>query len=172
MDKEYELIVQPGKRPLWQIVISAFLFALTFYYLYKIGELFYFFGYSDYTLMVLPKYVEIMAYTFSAGFTSSVMKSVLIDLDKDKLVSRFSIGPFSWDKLSSIPELKYVGVFKDSNEDFQVNLWYSGNKHYKMYKFNTKSDALYLAKNTAIILKIDLLDSTERGANKWIDLAL
>lgn len=171
MDKEYELVVHAGKRPLWQLIISAFLFAVMFYYIYKTCQLFYFFGYSDHTLIIFPKYVNIMAYTFAAGFTSSIMKSVLIDLDKDKLVSRFSIGPFSWDKLSIIPELKYVSVFKDSNENFQVNLWYSGNKHYSMYKFNNKSDAFLLAKNTAVILKIDLLDSTERGDNKWIDLA-
>lgn len=172
MDKEFELIVQPGKRPLWKTLLSAVSFTLMFYYLYKLGQLFYYFGYSDYSLKVFPSFVKCAVYFFVAGFTMAVMKSVLIDLDKDKLVSRFYIGLLSWDKLSMIPELKYVCVFKDSNECYQVNLWYSGNKHYKMYQFDTKAEAFDLAKKTAITLKIDLLDSTERGNFKWIDLAL
>lgn len=172
MDKEFELIVQPGKRPLWKTILSALSFTIMFFYLYKISQLFYYFGYSEYSLRVLLGFVKCIAYFFVAGFTTAVMKSVLIDLDKDKLVSRFSLGLFSWDKLSVIPELKYVCVFKDSNECYQLNLWYSGNKHYKMYQFDKKAEAFNLAKKTAITLKIDLLDSTERGDFKWIDLAL
>ena len=172
MDKEFELIVQHGKRPLWKTLLSAVSFTLMFYYLYKLGQLFYYFGYSDYSLKAFPSFVQCAVYFFVAGFTMAVMKSVVIDLDKANLVSRFYIGLLSWDKLSTIPELKYVCVFKDSNDCYQVNLWYSGNKHYKMYQFEKKAEAFDLAKRTAITLKIDLLDSTERGNFKWIDLAL
>jgi len=172
MEKEFELIVQPGKRPLWKTILSALSFLIMLYYLYKTSELFYYFGYSEYSLKIFPRFIKCAAYFFVAGFTMAVMKSVLIDLDKDKLVSRFYIGLLSWDKLSTIPQLKYVCVFKDSNECFQVNLWYLGNKHYKMYQFDKKAAAFELAKRTAITLKIDLLDSTERGDFKWIDLAL
>jgi hypothetical protein len=93
----------------------------------------------------------------------------LIDTSNEKLISRYIIGPFSFDVNSKIPKLEYVSVFLDSSANFQTNLWYLGNKHYKMYDFELKEDALLFAKITASRLEIALLDATEKGNSKWIE---
>ena len=65
--------------------------------------------------------------------------------------------------------LEYVSVFLDDKDNFQVNLWYVGNKHYKMYVFEKKETAMKFGKHVAAKLNIDLLDATERGKNIWIE---
>jgi hypothetical protein len=53
--------------------------------------------------------------------------------------------------------------------EYQVNLWYLQNKHYKMYKLTEEEHALKFGAMVAKKLNIDLLDATERGINKWVD---
>jgi len=48
-------------------------------------------------------------------------------------------------------------------------IWYKGNKHYKMYAFDKKAQAMEFASLAAARLKIDLLDATEKGNSKWIE---
>ena len=97
------------------------------------------------------------------------MFKVCLALNKNKLISRYQLGPFSKDILSEIPELEYVAVFLNSKEEFEVNLWYQGNKHYQMYQFEEKDQAMNLAKITSTKLNIDLLDATVKGDFKWVD---
>jgi hypothetical protein len=44
-----------------------------------------------------------------------------------------------------------------------------GNKHYKMYKLTEEEHALKFGAMVAQKLNIDLLDSTEKGNNKWVE---
>ena len=110
-----------------------------------------------------------MAFCFAGGVHFSVVKTVLIDLDKDQLISRYCLGPFSYDSKDIIPELEYVAVFKNGKDDFEVNLWYKGNKHYNMYIFELKAQAMEFAEIIVAKLKLDLLDATEKGNSKWVD---
>lgn len=167
---EFELIVHQGQRPLWQTILASLSFLGMFFLLYQCGLMFYNFGYSEYCLKKLPSFVELTVYCLGAGIALSVTKSVLIDLDKDKLVSRFYLGPFSYDKIATVPSLEYISVFRDAREQFQVNLWYKGNKHYKMYVFETSEPAFVFAKHVALKLKIDLLDTTRKGDFQWLEM--
>ena len=167
--KEYELIVSQGNRPLWMRILAASFFALMLYFLYGIILIFYYRGFCEYTSHVLPGFVESIAYCLTGGITFCTTKTVLIDTDKDLLISRFCVGPFSHDVKSKVPELEYVAVFFDSKENYEVNLWYVGNKHYRMYDFDEKKPAMKFAEMVSEKLNIDILDSTEKGNSKWID---
>lgn len=167
---EFELVVLPGNRPLWMRIIAAFFFAIMFYYLYELIRVYWILGFCQLTSKALPGFVELICYNLSGGIAFSIVKVVLIDVDKDKLISRFCVGPFSRDIKSKVPQLEYVSVFLDSKENYEVNLWYVGNKHYRMYDFDEKEPAMKFAKMVSQKLNIDLLDATEKGNSKWIEI--
>ncbi len=167
---EFELIVSEGNRPLWMRIIAASFFFLMLYFLYELIVVIYYRGFDQYFSKALPRFVESIAYCLSGGIAFSVTKTVLIDVDKDVLISRFCVGPFSRGVNSKVPQLEYVSVFLDSKENFQVNLWYVGNKHYKMYSFEEKEPAMKFGQMVSEKLKIDLLDATEKGNSKWIEI--
>ena len=169
-DEEFELIVHEGNRPLWQTLLAGIIFTLMFYLVYQTILLFYYFGYSEFTLKSIPHLVYGITYCLVLGLGFSVVKSVLIDVDKDKLVSRFTIGPFSYDKLAAVPSLEYVSIFKDARGSYEVNLWYIGNKHYVMCDFDSSEPAFTFAHYVAAKLKLDLLDATIRGESKWLEV--
>jgi hypothetical protein len=166
---EYELVVSQGKLPWWRIIIASLFFSYMIYMLYFLCIIFY---RDDFT-KVKPKgiagIIEIAAYCFAGGVSFSITKSILIDLDKEKLVSIYRVGPFSKKVNTTLPELEYVSVFKIDDSEYEVNLWYLGNKHYKMYKLTEKNHALKFGVMVAQKLKIDLLDATEKGNNKWME---
>ena len=167
--KEYELIVSQGNRPLWMRILAALFFTYMLYLVYELCLLFYYRGFSAFSSKTLPSFAELIGYSLSGGITFCITKTVLIDTDNDLLISRFCVGPFSHDVKSRVPELEYVAVFFDSKENYEVNLWYVGNKHYRMYDFDEKKTAMKFAEMVSEKLNIDLLDATEKGNSKWID---
>lgn len=169
MENEFELIVSQGKRPLWQRLIAAVFFAVLFYFLLQLLLVLFYYGFGLHLMAQLVLTAGPMAYTLTGGVFFSVTKTILIDTDKDKLISRFCIGPFSRDVLSQVPELDYVSVFLDGKGYYQTNLWYKGNKHYKMYAFDEKKPAMDFAAQVSERLKLDMLDATEKGNSKWIE---
>jgi hypothetical protein len=169
-EKQYELIVSEGKRPFWMLIMAAICFTIVLYSLYELAVAFLNPGSDGEATLLIPKTIQSVTIMTLSGIMYSITKTVLIDTDQNLLISRFSVGPFSKDVRSKVPELEYVSVFLDSKEQFQVNLWYRGNKHYKMYYFDEKQAAMKFAQLTATRLNIDLLDATEKGNSIWIDI--
>jgi hypothetical protein len=172
LTKQYELIVSEGKRPFWMLLMAAICFTLVIYNLYNLAIAFFEPGFNEgQATILIPDTIQSVTTMMLSGIAFSITKTVLIDTDKDLLISRFCVGPFSKDVKSKVPQLEYVSVFLDPKERFQVNLWYIGNKHYKMYFFDEKESAMKFAELTALKLSIDLLDATEKGNSKWIDIS-
>lgn len=169
-EEEFELIVHEANRPIWQTIIAGLLFTFMFYLLYHVVMLFYNFGYSDDTMRTFASFFYLIVCCIVAGFAFSVVKSVLIDVDKDILILRYYLGRFSYDSVSPAPSLEYVSVFRDGYYSYQVNLWYIGNKHFVMCDFNDSASAFIFAQDVAKKLKLDLLDATVRGDFKWVEV--
>ncbi len=167
--KECELIVMPGRRPVWKTLLATVFFSFMIYCLYQLGCICWDNSLDEYPPKHLANLVEGIALSLSGGISFAVMKTVLIDVDKDKLVSRFFIGSFQKDVLTKVPALEYVAVFRNAKDFYEVNLWYKGNKHYKMYDFDDSQPAFQFAQMVAQKLNLDLLDATERGNSKWIE---
>jgi hypothetical protein len=168
---EFELIVSQGKRPIWSTIVAALFFTYMIYSIYMLIQMLWKFGFLEGVAQELPRFAQNIGYTLAGGISFSVTKTVLIDIDKSKLISRYFVGPFSKDVLSVVPDLEYISVFLDSKGYYQVNLWYKGNKHYKMYDFEEKNPALEFAQQAAAKLNIDLLDATEKGNSKWMEIS-
>jgi hypothetical protein len=168
-DNEYELIVSQGKLPLWRIIIASLFFSYMIYMLYILCILFYRVELAKVKPKGIAGIIEIAAFCFAGGVSFSIKKSILIDLDKEKLVSIYMVGPFSRKVIKVLPELEYLSVFKIDESKYEVNLWYLGNKHYKMYTFTEKELAIKFGAMAALKLNIDLLYATEKGNHKWIE---
>lgn len=168
---EFELVVCEGEKALWEKALAAVFFGVAIFALMRM--LYYTFiepsaeNALDDLFFVLRNGLSAVA----LGLFFSVTKTVLIDTDQDKLISRYHLGPFYRDRLSVVPQLEYVAVFKNQKDEFEVNLWYKGNKHYKMYCFEGKDFAMKFAETIVAKLNIDFLDATEKGNSKWIEPA-
>ena len=166
---EYELVVSDGKLPIWKAILAAFFFTMMFYHLYEFVKTLYLVGLDDKYSRVFSDSMKGFGICITVGVLLATRVMILINLEKDKLISRYHLGPFSRDRVTEIPELEYVAVFFDSKERFQVNLWYKGNKHFRMCHFTKKISAMDFARYVAKRLKIDLLDATKKGDSKWIE---
>ena len=168
-NNEFELIVAQGKNPLWKLLVSVAFFSYLVWIIILNGKMFYLYGFREEIFRKFSESLEIIGFCLSGGIVFATTKTVLIDIDKDLLISRFNVGLFSKDVKSTVPKLEYVSVYLDANQYYQVNLWYIGNKHYKMYVFDKKETAMQFGNHVAVKLNIDLLDATERGNNRWIE---
>lgn len=168
-ENEFELIVSQGRRSIWALIIAALFFTISIIALIVIVWAFWNLGFDTVTLSSLATGIKVIAFSLSIAIPSAITKTVLIDTDKNKLISRYFIGAFSKDILSEVPSLEYISVFLVSEDCYQVNLWYKGNKHYNMYNFEAEKPAMKFAKEVALKLNIDLLDATEKGNSKWIE---
>jgi len=169
-NRQYELVVNQGKRPFWMRLLAAIFFTIVICRLYYVALSIYQIGFDDTLAKTLPGNIKAIACCFAGGVYYSITKNILIDTDKDILISRFYVGPFSRDIKSQVPELEYVAVFLDSKGYYQVNLWYVRNRHYQMYVFEEKEPAMKFAKDVTARLHIDLLDATVKNNSVWIDL--
>lgn len=171
-----EIVVSQGKRPLWHTIIAAFLYTLSFFFLfYSIYKLF-LMGLNETNTKVIKgnvSFFSLSIYAFLGGLRFSVCKTIFINTVKQKLKTQFSVGAFKVNYHSEIPKLNYVSVFKNPNRDFvEVNLWYGKNKHFNVTNYKNIGEAINFGLLISNKLNIDLLDATEKGNSKWIDKSL
>ena len=166
---EYEIIISEGKRSWYEIVFAAIFFSVTIFLILILlfdafvspsARILY---YDTYRLV----YFGVLGFGF--GLRYSLVKDILIDIDKGNLISRYKVGVFSYDVKAIMKEFEYVSVFKDARENYQTLLWYPVNKHYQMYCFIEEKPAFDFALTISNKLNIDMLDATEKGNSKWID---
>lgn len=166
-----EIVVSEGSRPFWQTIIAALLFTLS------IGLLLYFvylLSIVDYEntkqLNGSASFLKLSVFAFVGALRFSLVKTLYINLEKEKLKTEFAVGIFKYSYFSNIPVLEYVSVFKNPNKyEFEVNLWYKGNKHFNVSNFDEFEPAFQFGLLFSNRLNIDLLDATEKGNSKWIE---
>jgi len=110
-------------------------------------------------------------------------KGSQLDIRNKKYRSIKSVAGIHFGKWKPFPEFEYVTVFKTSenksvtivtatttrSEDVIVlNLFYKVNKHFTIYKTNDKDEAFKVAEKFRNLLKIDVLDATEKE-KKWVE---
>ena len=94
----------------------------------------------------------------------------------------YSIFGINFGKWKPLPALEYVSVFKTkensrvqglgasanfSSSIIKLNLFYNTNRKIEAYSTVDEADAFKVAKHLADVLKIDILDATERET-KWL----
>lgn len=166
---EFEVSIFEGKRVWYELLLAAVFYsaficmvALTVFYGF-IEKSFQIFIRAFITLLICG------TYSIAYGLRFSSTKNLLIDVDTNLIISRYVVGPFSYDVKSQVTEFEYVSFYEDRYGYFGINLWYIKNKHYKMYSFENKEAAYQFALNISNKLNIDLLDATQKGNFQWIE---
>jgi hypothetical protein len=170
MENKKEIIIGGRSRPFWQLIIAAFFYTMC---LLVFANLVFFFPDDIVSAnggRVIGAKFWLATLFFIPALKLSVVKTIFINLENEKLKTQFSVGLIRINFFSKIPELEYVSIFKDTKaEIFEVNLWYKGNKHFNVanfIEFQPAYDFGFLFSNK---LNIDLLDATEKGNSQWID---
>ena len=171
-NNEYELLVSQPENPLWKIILSGLFYAFGVYGIINILLMQAYSDLSQEERIIFNKNVILLMIGLFMGVYFSVRLTILIDLKTNKLVSKYFLGFFSVKTTTKIPKLEYVGVFKNSEEVFMINLWYKENKHFNMCYTEEKEPAMKFAQMVSEKLNIDILDATEKGNSKWIDKPL
>jgi hypothetical protein len=168
--EQKEITLHYGNRPLWQIIIGAFFYTLMFYFIFYFFYSVYYLGINDSNVRGIASFLQLSIFSFIAGLTFTLQKSIYINLEKQKLKTQYSVGIIKINYHSKIPELEYVSVFKNpKNEYVEINLWYDKNKHFNICNYEFIDEALEFGIIFSNKLKLDLLDATEKGNFKWID---
>lgn len=165
-----EIVISEGKRPFWQIIIAALLFTATLFILFYFFYALYIAGNNPSLVKKITSLLHLSVYTFLSGLSFSLVKTIYINLEKEKLKTEYSIGIIKINYHSTIPELEYVSVYKNPQTyNIEVNLWYKGNKHFNVFNFDEEKQAFEFGLQFSNKLNIDLLDATEERNFKWVD---
>ncbi|WP_134148891.1 hypothetical protein [Flavobacterium sp. 270] len=168
-NKENEISIFTGKRAWYELLLASVFFGAFIYMI----VLFVYFAFIEVSVKIAIRafvtFLVFGTYCLVYGFKFSATKNMLINLQTNILISRYIIGPFSYDVKLKVTDFEYVSFFEDRYGEFGTNLWYVKNRHYKMYSFENKEAAFQFSLNLSNKLNIDLLDATEKGNFKWIE---
>lgn len=166
---EYEVSIYQGKRVWYELVLASFFYGISIYLLMSV--LYYAFIDQSAKMFIKSLFLTLAfgLYSLAMGLRYSIIKNTLIDSDNSIIVSRYVVGPFSYDIKSKVDKFEYVSFFEDKTGYFGTHLWYTGNRHYKMYGFEDKDSAYKFSLEISNKLNIDLLDATEKGNFKWLE---
>ena len=158
------IVIDEGPLPIWKLVIASFLYALMFF---LFAWACWFFYQNTFYIDIAVYLVLLLSTIFPFAFFYSLHLTYYFDIDKKQFKEEFKIVFYTFGKWKPMPELEYVSIFYN-RKVFEVNLWYKRNKHFKLYNFYLKKDAIETGRKIAIELNVSLLDSTEKGNSKWI----
>ncbi|MDP2158934.1 MAG: hypothetical protein Q8K02_00490 [Flavobacterium sp.] len=171
MKSTNQVKIYSGKRKWYELLLASIFYAVTVYTLL----LFLFYSTIGYNgREALIKFVEFLYYgapSLSMALLFSVTKDIEIVVDSGLILSYYKVGPFCKVKKTPALVFEYISIFSQEKGIYQTNLWYKGNKFYKMYEFENKEDAFEFGRMLSLKLGIDLLDATQKGNFKWIDIS-
>lgn len=114
--------------------------------------------------------IQIASVALLAAFYYSVIQTYYFDFKNNLYKHERAFLWFKLGKWNPLPELEYISVFQKEEGVFEINLWYIGNKHFKIYHMFDEEEAMETGKQLAKSLRIDLLDATVANDSKWVEL--
>ena len=160
--------ISEGKRPLWQIIIAALLYTgalVSLYFFYETFSL----NVSKKRIVAYFEILEITGVLFLAGVSFSLVKDYQFDFKNKQYKIIHRVGPIKVGQWRTLKSLDYISVFKKNESKYFVNLWYNKNKHFKLFAHNKADAAIFMGKELAKKLKIELYDATDPHNSKWVD---
>ena len=103
-------------------------------------------------------YAIIILFFYAIKF--SIVNHYYFDFEKKKYKIEKTIGPIKIGNWKEFRNLNYISIFKNTNELYEVNLWYNKNKHFNIVMFVEYKDALEIGQELAVKMKIALFDTT------------
>lgn len=171
--KKKMVLISEGERPIWQIIIA------TLFYTIGVGSLLLFFYRAEFTsldqtIKIVSNAFEFSFYFLVLGFSFSVVKNVIFNLEENTYKDEYAVGPIRYGIWRTLPKIMYVSVFRqplaDGSFRFEVNLWYKKNKHFNIYINNNYEITLEMGFYVATKLNVKLLDATVPNNYKYLNL--
>lgn len=164
-----EVLISPGERHILETILASMFYAIFIYLLFS--SIYNFTINKSYGGLFVSLYNVLLASGFliSMALSFSMVKDIFINVKDEYLISCYRVGRFKYEVKSKLPELQYVSIFKNAKDQFEANLWYGKNNHYKMYVFEEYDEALQFGKIIAKKFNLDVLDATEKGDFKWLE---
>ena len=167
--EDKDVYISNGKRPLWQLLIAAALYAASFYFVYMFVV--------RYQVSIgknnkgLAGLMEIAIFCFAGGVGFSRVVDYRFDLKEKKYRIIYNFGFVRLGKTYTFDSIDYIAVYFNRTTDvYEVNLWYNKNKHFALVLYEDDKSALDAGKALAIKLTVDLWDATDPQNGDWIEL--
>ncbi|WP_046757722.1 hypothetical protein [Kordia jejudonensis] len=163
------IVISQGDRPLWHNIIAAFLYTVVI----ACVLLFFFrleFSFERQYVEREMGSIKLAGLALAGAFYYSIIQTYYFDFKNNLYKHERSFLWFKLGKWNPLPELEYISVFQKEKGVFEINLWYLGNKHFKIYNMFNEEEALETGKQLAKSLGIDLLDATVANDSKWVEL--
>lgn len=166
---KFEVLISQKKRSWYELVLAAIFFGVLIYLLGIVVYLTYLGISLVLFIRLLSAFVLVGGFCLGYGLIFSATKDIIIKVSDSIIITRYVVGPFSYDVKSKVTAFEYVSFFQDRWGEYATNLWYVKNRHYKMCSFETKESAYQFCLDLSTKLNIDILDATEKGNFKWIE---
>jgi len=166
---EYQLIVSQAKTPWWKIALAGIFFGFALQSLLILLFQINYTEYSEEGVKLMDKNIIVLFFGTILGFYCTSRLTILIDLKKEKLVSKYLFGFFTIKTATEIPQLEYVSISKNREGIYRINLWYSAKYPFTMCHTKEKKAAITFAKYVSEKLNISLLDNTDTQNSVWIE---
>lgn len=168
-NNKFEILISQKKRSWYELVLAALFFGVLIYLLGIVVYLTYLGISLVLFIRLLSAFILVGGFCLGYGLIFSATKDIIINVTDSIIITRYVVGPFSYDVKSKVTEFEYISFFLDKWGEYATNLWYVKNRHYKMCSFETKESAYHFCLDLSTKLNIDILDATEKGNFKWIE---
>lgn len=164
-----EVLISPGERYWYEIMLASVFYAVFVYLLFS--SIYNFIVDKNFGSLFVSIYhtLFVSGFLISMALKFSMVKDIYININEQYLISSYRVGRIKYDVKSKLPDLQYVSIFKNAKNEFEANLWYGKNNHYKMYVFEKFEEALDFGNIIAQKFNLDILDATVKGNFKWLE---
>lgn len=154
-------------------ILSALAFSLSLFFL-----IIFFAGHNPLMPDLIYKKYQVGAlYTaiilFPLGILYSRTKNVFLDVESNRYMEQWQIGPIKMGSWEEMEEIDFVCVFKSKKASgpdlFEVSIWFKSGKRKELFEYIHDEPVLNLGKMIAKKLKRDFKDSSNPHNPKWIE---
>lgn len=167
------ILISGGKRSLLFRILSALAFSLSLFFL-----IIFFTGHNLLMPDLIYKKYQVEALymaiiLFPLGILYSRIKNIFLDVDSNRYMEQWQIGPIKMGKWEQMEEIDFVCVFKSKKASgpdlYEVSIWFKSGRRKELFEYVQDEPAINLGKMIAKKLKRNFKDSSNPHNPIWID---
>lgn len=171
-----QLIINQTERSFLIKVIAALLFTATAFLIFLVYWITFQGGFAfgkerDFKEWgkQLKSVMVLGVFSFGIGSYLAKRKRIIFDQTSKKYKLEYYIGPFYWGSWTNYEALKMIGIFKNSKDIYELNIWFSNSRHLKFEKFRSFENALAEANYIAEILSLKIWNASDSKNGFYIE---
>ncbi len=162
-----DIYVSKGHKAFWKLLFPYACFALAIYWSYHALVKFTSAGVENRGLVLVVSFIMILP-LIVLGIYFSRIQDFYFDFGTKRYRIVTRIGIFKVGKWRRFKNLNYVSLFSNLDHVYQLNLWYDGNRHFKVDTFWVYEDAQYIGKEIAEQLNIGFYDAVAEAKANFV----